>query len=174
MNWQKNLKLDDIFQRYYEELKAYVLTQVDVKDDAGDIVHDTYLRLRRIDDWGKVKNSKAFIYRAARNLMIDRVRRFSKQVSSDSEKSNDVVDLTLQDKRSPLEETLSIEKQEVIQQQIASLPEKCQEVFILHKFSGLKHAEIAEKLNISQSTVEKNIIKALRECRVAIKNYQKS
>ncbi|MCH2205758.1 MAG: RNA polymerase sigma factor [Lentisphaerales bacterium] len=174
MNWQKNLKLDDIFQRYYEELKAYVLSQVDVKDDAGDIVHDTYLRLRRIDDWGKIQNSKAFIYRAARNLMIDRVRRFSKQVSNDSESGKDVAEQTLQDRRSPLEETLGVEKQRIIQEQISSLPEKCQEVFILHKFSGLKHAEIAAKLNISQSTVEKHIIKALRECRTAIKNYQKS
>ena len=106
--------------------------------------------------------------------MIDRVRRFSKQVSNDSESGKDVAEQTLQDRRSPLEETLGVEKQRIIQEQISSLPEKCQEVFILHKFSGLKHAEIAAKLNISQSTVEKHIIKALRECRTAIKNYQKS
>ena len=47
MNAPNNLKLDDIFQYHYEDLKAYVTTQVDVKEDAGDIVHDTYLRLHR-------------------------------------------------------------------------------------------------------------------------------
>lgn len=174
MNWQKNLTLDEIFQEYYEELKAYVLTQVHVKEDAGDIVHDTYLRLRRIDNWGKITNNKAFIYRAAKNLIIDRIRRLNKQVPQDSDSEKENVEHSLQDNRNPLEETLSLEKHEVLQVQIAGLSEKCREVFVLHKFTGLKHAQIAKRLNISQSTVEKHIIKALRQCRRALKDYQQN
>jgi DNA-directed RNA polymerase specialized sigma24 family protein len=38
-------------------------------------------------------------------------------------------------------------------------------VFLLHKFEGLSHADIATRLGISKNMVEKHIIKALAHCR---------
>ena len=48
---------------------------------------------------------------------------------------------------------------------IATLPEKCREVFILSKVEGLKNREIAEKLNISEKTVERHMSIALSRLR---------
>ena len=42
-----------------------------------------------------------------------------------------------------------------------SLPERCREVFIMSRFEGLKNREIAQKLNISTTAVEKHISKAM-------------
>ena len=168
------VQFDQAFQDSYSELIGYACKYVKNKQNAQDIVHDAYLRLRKVENWDTIENSRAFIYRATRNLMIDRLRRFSKQVSSDAESQGDVLELNLPNKRSPLEETLGSEKQKIIQEKISSLPEKCQEVFILHKFSGLKHSEIAEHLNISKSTVEKHVINALRQCRAALREYHKN
>ena len=48
---------------------------------------------------------------------------------------------------------------------IAILPEKCREVFVLSKIEGLKNREIAEKLNISEKTVERHMSIALSKLR---------
>lgn len=48
---------------------------------------------------------------------------------------------------------------------IALLPEKCREVFVLSKIEGLKNREIAEKLNISEKTVERHMTIALSKLR---------
>ncbi len=41
------------------------------------------------------------------------------------------------------------------------LPPRCKEVFIMHRFKGLSHKEIARQLNISPRTVENHMVNAL-------------
>jgi RNA polymerase sigma-70 factor (ECF subfamily) len=45
---------------------------------------------------------------------------------------------------------------------IAALPPQCRRVFTLHKLHGLSHAEVATRLNISRSAVEKHMSAALK------------
>jgi RNA polymerase sigma-70 factor (ECF subfamily) len=55
---------------------------------------------------------------------------------------------------------------------IEQLPDKCREVFLLSRFDNLSHQAIAQKLNISVSTVEKHIVKALKIVRRHVDHYQ--
>lgn len=55
------------------------------------------------------------------------------------------------------------ELKEKITQVVDLLPERCREVFILSRFEGLKNHEIAEKLQISTTAVEKHISKAMQK-----------
>ena len=48
---------------------------------------------------------------------------------------------------------------------VGGLPEQCRRAFILKKVYGLSQQEIADRLSISQSTVEKHIAKGLLMCR---------
>ncbi|OQX99171.1 MAG: hypothetical protein B6I20_10220, partial [Bacteroidetes bacterium 4572_117] len=52
-----------------------------------------------------------------------------------------------------------------IDKTLNTLPDRCKEIFQLNRFEGLKYKEIAEKLSISQKTVEANISKALQHLR---------
>ena len=55
--------------------------------------------------------------------------------------------------------------EEAIREAMAVLPEKCREVFVLSKIEGLKNREIAEKLGISEKTVERHMSIALSKLR---------
>jgi RNA polymerase sigma-70 factor (ECF subfamily) len=57
---------------------------------------------------------------------------------------------------------------EQIRQAIDTLPEKCKLVFEMSRFEYLKNKEIAERLNISQNTVERHITIALEKLRKSL------
>lgn len=47
---------------------------------------------------------------------------------------------------------------------LESLPQRSQDVFLLRRVHGLSHAEIAQALDISISTVEKHLVRSMRHC----------
>ncbi|WP_316789139.1 RNA polymerase sigma-70 factor [Pedobacter frigoris] len=53
----------------------------------------------------------------------------------------------------------------LIEQLIGELPEKCQTVFKLSRNEQLSHKEIAERLSISEKTVDDHITRALKKLR---------
>ena len=55
--------------------------------------------------------------------------------------------------------------EKAVREVVATLPEKCREVFTLSKIEGLKNREIAEKLIISEKTVKRHISIALSRLR---------
>jgi RNA polymerase sigma-70 factor, ECF subfamily len=63
------------------------------------------------------------------------------------------------------------ELQNKIQNVIDNFPEEIRQVFIMKRFDNLKYREIADKLNISQKTVEARISKALSILRQELKGY---
>jgi RNA polymerase sigma-70 factor (ECF subfamily) len=63
------------------------------------------------------------------------------------------------------------ELNEVIQQQMNQLPEKCREVFTLSRINGFNIQQIAEALDISPKTVNNHLVKALRAMRLGLKDY---
>ncbi|MGH8547062.1 MAG: sigma-70 family RNA polymerase sigma factor, partial [Methylococcales bacterium] len=57
------------------------------------------------------------------------------------------------------------QKLEILDRAVAELPPKCRQVFLLRKVEQLSHAEIAERLGISRSMVEKHLHRAMMHCR---------
>jgi RNA polymerase sigma-70 factor (ECF subfamily) len=58
-----------------------------------------------------------------------------------------------------------LEELELIESSMNTLPEKSRTILYLSRIEGLTHKEISEILNVSQSTIEKHIIRALTHCR---------
>ena len=56
----------------------------------------------------------------------------------------------------------------LLQVALASLPPKCKEVFLLAKLKGMKYREIAEKLGLSEKTIENQMTRAIRLLRTYV------
>ena len=54
---------------------------------------------------------------------------------------------------------------------LKNMPEKRREVFLASRFEGLKYAEIAEKMGLSQKTVEAHMSAAIKQLREGLKEY---
>ena len=54
---------------------------------------------------------------------------------------------------------------DILRQAVGDLPDKCRTVFVLYRGRGLTMRQVAERLGISEKTVEKHIAKAMLHCR---------
>ncbi len=70
-----------------------------------------------------------------------------------------------------MEKVINNELENEFRNAINDLPEQCKLIFTMSRQSGLKYTEIAEYLNISVKTVEKQMGKALKVLRERLKNY---
>ena len=74
---------------------------------------------------------------------------------------------------SPEDEAEFEELQKVVEGCLAQIPERCRNIFLMHRDEGLKYTEIATRLDISVKTVEANMSKALALLRKEIETYYK-
>lgn len=131
-------------------------------ETATDLVQDLFLRLASIRTILPDRNqARAYIFRMASNIAIDRAR-----VEARRSEILRGVDILFQD-AAPDPEALAVSRDEIrrVDQALEELPPKCREVLVLARVHGLSHKEIAARLHVSVSLVEKYQLRALRHCR---------
>lgn len=120
-------------------------------------MHSAYVRLRDYAERRPVENQEAFLMKTARNISIDWSRQRERVAGQP-------VELLCIDMAEPVplqDEILEMRNRlHHIEQCLAELPARTRLIFEMHRLDGLKYREIASILQISQSTVEKNIARA--------------
>lgn len=150
---------ESLFRRYHRWLTA-VLRRRYGREEAEDLMQETYVRMVRAGDAGAVDNPRALLMRIAQNAATDRYRRSRRE----REASTEVADIeafgNLADQHDKL----------LLRQIVLALPPKLRDVFVLNQVEGLSHPEIARLLGIHVKTVEWRMRKALVLCAKAMKD----
>ncbi len=124
-----------------------------------EIVQEAYARL-----WSagadRIMNPRAYFFVTARHVVGEVLRR-SRVVAIET--IADIETLNIADGDIGPERRLSgreeVERMRLVLEQ---LPPKCRQAFELRKFEELSHRQIAERMQVSESTVEKHLVKALK------------
>lgn len=124
-----------------------------------EIVQETYARL-----WAagaeRIMNPRAYFFVTARHVVGEVLRR-ARVVSIETVADIEVLDIATEDV-GPERRLSGREEIERVQYVLTKLPPKCREAFELRKFAELSQREIAQRMQLSESTVEKHLVKALR------------
>lgn len=145
-------------ERYRQPLTAYFQRRVHSRNEAEDLTQEVFLRLVRRFEVESIGNPEAFIFRTAVNLLRDRSRRGKTQQSHLAELTHQQAAV---EELSPERVFDSRQSLTLVLIALEELDERALDAFILHRLEGMKHAQIAELLGVSVSSVEKYIIKAL-------------
>lgn len=157
----------EIYNRYWSVMYTHVYKMLRDEEEAKDVIQEIFSKLWLKSAELKSNNNLAgLLYVAARNRvlnLIEQSRVRGDYVNSIAAFMSDVdpnaVD-TLDEKRLI----------EIIEQEIQSLPPKMREIFELSRKENLSHKEIAQKLNISDQTVKKQVQNALKIIKPRINN----
>jgi RNA polymerase sigma factor (sigma-70 family) len=153
--------------RYYQELLSHFTRMVQDRDSAADIVQEAYARVLAQRDDKPIAQPRALLFHTARNLVIDRHRRSVTRGETDlpAQADEDMANLAGPAAWEPEAALASAQAVDALLQAIEGLPLRCREAFVLHRFDGLAHAEVAERMGISRKMVEQHIKLAMIACR---------
>lgn len=157
--------VDQLVRKYDAELRGYLLKILGNQEDASDVVQETYLKLYRLGKPEEVRYPKALLFRAASNLAMDRL----KGNASRPQPTDDEL-VEVEDTSSNLEQrAASQEVFDYLLEIVNELPERRRQVLIMKKFSELTNQEISKSLGITRSMVEQHMTRALKHCRLRLR-----
>lgn len=131
------------------------------KQDVDDIAQETFLRAFAAEADQVVVTPRAFLYRIARNLALNERSRLSTIATDYMEDSPNPDVLGSSEQVSGEDQVYGRRKMAMFAEAVALLPTQCRHVFLLRKVHGLSQKQVAERLGISVSTVEKHVAMGL-------------
>ncbi|WP_343684746.1 RNA polymerase sigma factor [Asticcacaulis sp.] len=131
---------------------------------AEDVLQDLYLRLMRGGIDGDIQEPLAFLFRMANNLWLNRRRALSRREAREDAWQGLNPQMTGEADASPDAEARLGARQTLraVLKDIDALPPRTRDIFRLHKLEGLSQTEVARRLDISLSSVEKHLSSALK------------
>lgn len=141
-------------------LREWLRRRLPVHQDVDDVIQETYAILAAMADVSHVRQPRAYVYSVAQSVVLQQLRRA--QVVS-IEAVAEIERVASSGEEACPERTAS-SRQELarIGALIDSLPDKCRQAFVLRRVEGYSQREIAQRMRISENTVEKHICKGIR------------
>lgn len=154
----------DSVRGFYADILHFLRKRTDNASDAADMTQDVFTQWFDYRDRAQVEQPRAFLFQMARNLLRDHWRR--QQVRSKARPKENFDSEPLADEQhEPLPAAQRLQRLEQLKEVLAQLSPRRREALMLHRFEGLSQAQIAERMGISVSMVEKHIAFALLHCK---------
>lgn len=154
--------LTALFNRYWEVLFLYVVRVLRDQDEARDVVQETFIVLwQKRAELPEIYSLKSYLMGIARYKAL---RSINLSLSEERNRAS-MLDFFAATQRSPEAELMAGEMERVLNEHIDRLPDRMREVFLLSRREHLSYAEIAERLQVSDKTVKKQVHNALKHLR---------
>lgn len=158
-----NAAFDVLYERFFSLLYVHALRKLQDSQEAKDLVQDTFTVLyQKKETLGEIANFSGYLYVLLKNKILNFLEKKKVRTnyleSVDSHQAHSSIENYVFEKelRAQIEEGINL------------LPEKMRLVFEMSRFDHLTHKEIGEQLNISDKTVKRQIVNALKIIRSKI------
>lgn len=146
-----------VFKRYRRQLRAFIVRRVDSAADAEDILQEVFLRFVQADAIHPVGQVAAWLFRVARNRIIDRGRKFREErllrPVDDEGLVSEITALLADDSRSPEMEYLRTVVWDELDKALDELPRAQRDVFELTELEGYSFRELSEWTGVPVATL---------------------
>lgn len=152
--------IDALSRRFRHPLRRYFEKRIGHHPETEDLVQEVFLRLARGGDIGSMERIDAYLFTTAANLLRDRHRRLTARDAKAHEPYDEGLHGAAAEVTGP---ERALQSAQLIEQLVAALhelPERTRVVFTLYHLEELPHAEIARRLGIAVSTIEKHVGRA--------------
>ena len=154
----RQFDIDDLARRYAGPLARYFRSRLGAAAEVEDLVQEVFLRLAARRGQDEVSAAENYLFTVAASVLNDSFRRKARrggvhQLFDEQQHAGEDF--------SPERVFLGQEQLAVVEKALLELPERTRVIFILNRFEDMTYAEIARRLQISTSAIEKHMMKAL-------------
>ena len=148
-----------LLERYRPALIGYFRARVGDLAEAEDLAQDVFLRMLRRGDVAAIGDIRAYLFEIALSVLIDRSRRDKARRKAEHQ-TFDPDDHGAEDFAS---DRIYLGREALSRAMVAllELPDRTRTIFVLRRLEGMKYSDIARRLGISVSAVEKQMLRAM-------------
>ena len=155
----------DAFYSYRSQLFNYISYKIENKEDAEDLVQDTFVRLLECGKMLRKDTVKSFIFTIAHNLITDYLRRFYKK----QEITSYMMESIKPEVRSFESDIIARDLEKHEKAVMHMLPSQRKKIYYMNRFMDMSSDDISDKLCLSKRTVENHLFLGRKEIRKYIK-----
>jgi RNA polymerase sigma-70 factor (ECF subfamily) len=128
--------------------------------EIDDVIQETCYRILVMADLEHIRHPKPFVFRTAKNIVLDRIRRDA-VVSIETMANLDELEIA-DSAPSPDRVVFAREELKWVFGLIGNLPDRCKSVFRARRVHGMSQNETAETLGLTDSVVEHEMMRGMR------------
>jgi len=154
-------EVERLFREHNASLLRFICAKVGSEHEAREIVQEAYVHLLQLDHPEAVGFLRAFLFKTAANLAIDRLRqrRRRNHVTTMGDVDSAAFEL------SPERQVAGEQHVALLEVALRELPPKCQMAFVLHNVHGVAVGDIAQHMSMGKCMVRRYIARALEHIR---------
>ncbi|WP_238149586.1 RNA polymerase sigma factor [Dyella jiangningensis] len=158
------MRIATLFREHNRALVAFLQCRLHSLSDAQEVAQEAYMRLVALERPEQVDSLRAYLYRVASNLAVDRLR--MRKVRDDNPIRPPDEDLHL----APIPErhAAATGQLHALQSALRELPAKTGRAFVMHVIDGCEIGVIARAMKISERMVRYHVANALAHCRARV------
>jgi RNA polymerase sigma factor (sigma-70 family) len=160
--------LEGLLTAHRVELLRFLAARCGDASEAEDLLQELWLKVRAASP-GPIANARAYLFRAANNLVLDRARARHRQMRRDRTWLEHAAPGDVADRPDPAPDAdvvlLAEEELAIVRAAVDALPPGAARALTLYRFEGRSQAEVAGIMGISLSGVEKHLALAMRKLR---------
>jgi RNA polymerase sigma-70 factor, ECF subfamily len=168
--------LEELYGKYHRQLYAYLLAMLRSPHAAEDLVQDIFVKLHaQIVSYRFQSPFHHWLFRLARNLAIDHLRRekvrFTSSLDENPEEGAPLRERVPSKEKDAVETIAGEERAVQVRKAVEQLPPGFREVVILREWEDLPYEEIAQRLDLSVGTVKSRLFRARNQLEKSLKNF---
>jgi RNA polymerase sigma factor (sigma-70 family) len=159
----------ELFREHNRVLVGYLRSRLGSLQEAKEIAQEAYVRLLQLHEPGTPGLLRAYLFKTASNLAIDRLRhRRVRQRSEEQPQLFEELNTTRGESDDPAEQLLAREQADRLLGYLQELPIKCQQVINLHRVEGFSQLDVSARLGMSERMVRRYVTYAMVYCHLRL------
>ena len=159
--------LQDLFSQYNRSLRLFIRNIVKCEATAEEITQETYARLASAGNVEDIEHPKAYMFRTAKNIALDFLRRKGLRVVDDNVEVDE--EMVVSSSPTPEENLIHQQAKKRFEAALKELSPRTRRVFYYRRYEGRSIKDVAAVLNISERLVYKSMEDAMQHLTLRLK-----
>lgn len=150
----RHLWVERLFREHNASLVKFLRTRLRSNEEAREVAQEAYVRLLQLDQPQAVSYFRAFLFKTAGNIAIDRLRK-------DARDRNRTV-FPFFEVETPSTEKSESQRETIrrVSESLDDLPPKCRKAFLLSRIYGMTTREVASQMHMTTRMIRNYLVQA--------------